>query len=241
MVRQSHIAPTMLALAIGVGTGAAGAATTPWPEVPDPPKAKVEWVAKDSVINGLPSRIEKFESQLSMEEVLAYYRAFWANSPTGKPRENKAGEWHTMSTLQGPFQISLQVQSKGKQGSFGLISTANFGEANKDFYPKSMPKWSDAKVLQVMESDDGPKHSQYVVVASRESLDFNIQRSREEWQRRGFTLTRESKPDSANPSSWVASFDKEGAQVDVTVARSDRYRATTVTTNLVTPARGATW
>lgn len=240
MFRQSQIAPSMMALAIGTGMTAAVAATTPWPEVPDPPKATVEWVAKDSVINGLPSRIEKFESQLSMEEVLAYYRTFWAKSPSGKPRENKTGEWHTLSTLHGPFQIALQVQPKGKQGSFGLISVANFGEANKDFYPKSMPKWSDAKVLQVMESDDGPKHSQYVVVASRESLDFNIRRSREEWQRRGFNLVRESKPDPANPS-WVASFDKEGAQLDVTVARSDRYRATTVTTNLVTPAKGATW
>lgn len=241
MARQSLVAPSLLALGIGFGQSIASAATTPWPEVPDPPKSKVEWVAKDSVINGLPSRIEKFESQLSMAEVLSHYRAFWANSPTGKPRENKMGDWSTLSTLQGPFQITLQVQSKGKQGSFGLISVANFGEANKDFYPKSMPKWSDAKVLQVMESDDGPKHSQYVVVASRESLDFNIRRSREEWQRRGFTLVRESKPDPGGEASWVASFDKAGASLDVTVARSDRYRATTVTTNLVTPAKGATW
>ena len=241
MFRRSRMAAAMLAVGMGAAAGAASAATTPWPEVPDPPKSAVEWVARDSVINGLPSRISKFESQLSAAEVLAYYRAFWANSPTGKPRENKMGDWDTLSTLQGPFQIALQVQPKGKQGSVGVISVANFGEAKKDFYPKDMPRWQDAKVVQVMESDDGPKHSQYVVLASRESLDFNIRRSREEWQRRGFTLVRESKPDPANPSSWVASFDKDGASLDVTVARNERNRATTVTTNLVTPAKGATW
>lgn len=232
-------APSLVALAL-VGACHVQAATTPWPEVPDPPKATVEWVARDAVINGLPSRISKFESELSMAEVQAYYRTFWAKAPSGPPRERKVGDWYTMSTLHGPFQIALQVQAKPKQGSFGVISIGNFGEANRDFVPRNMPKWPDAKLMQVMESTDGPKRSQYVVVSSRESVDFNVRRARDEWQRRGYTLVRESKTEQGSQSAWVASFDKAGESLDVTVARSERTRTTTVTTNLVTAARSGT-
>jgi hypothetical protein len=234
--------PFLHAAALMLACNAAWAASrTPWPEVPDPPKSKVEWVARDSVINGLPSRIEQFDSELSVAEVLAYYRAIWAKSPSGPPREREVGPWRTMATLHGPFQIALQVQAKPGQGSVGTLSVANFGEANKDFIPQGWPRWPDARFLQVMESDDGPMHSQYVVVSSRESLDFNVRRARGEWQRRGFRLVRESKSDQPGQAAWVGSFDKEGQTVDVAIGRSEKTRTTTVTTNLLTPVKAPTW
>lgn len=212
-------------------------ARTPWPEVPAPPKAQSEWVAQDAVINGLPSRIESFDSQVSAAEVLAYYRAHWAHSREGAAREAQMGGWKTMTTLQGPFQIVLQVQPKPdpKRGSLGLISVANFGEARKDFYPKNFPQWSDSRVMQVMESVDGPMRSQYVVLSSREGVDFNVRRTRDEWQRRGFTLLRETPMPTADQPTWVASFQRGGEQLDVTIGRQAKAGRTTVTSNLVTP------
>ena len=53
--------------------------STPWPEFPDPPKSKVEWVSNDMRVNGLPMKVMTFESQVSKAEVMSYYQALWDN------------------------------------------------------------------------------------------------------------------------------------------------------------------
>ena len=35
--------------------------STPWPEIPAPPKAKVEWVSDDMRVNGIPMRVQRFD------------------------------------------------------------------------------------------------------------------------------------------------------------------------------------
>ena len=235
MTRAPALTAALLASALWLATPAA--ARTPWPEVPVPPKAQTEWVAEETVINGLPSRIESFDSQVSVAEMLAYYRAHWAHSREGAAREAQMGGWKTLTTLQGPFQIVLQVQAKPdpKRGSIGLLSVANFGEARKDFYPKNFPQWGDARTIQVMESVDGPRRSQYVVLSSREGVDFNVRRARDEWQRRGFELVRQTPMPTPDQATWMASFNRGNEQLDITVGRQAKARRATVTTHLTTP------
>lgn len=210
-----------------------------WPEFPGPPRAQVEWVAQEAVVNGLPARIERFDSELSVDEVLDFYRARWARAIVGKPRETASGHWRALSTLEGGFQLVVQVKPRDRQGSTGLLSVMNFGEAQRDFLPRNWPSWRDAQVTQVTTSLDGPKRGQLVSMVSTEGLDTNVRRWRQEWQRRGFELTHEMKPAPVEGTrSWVGIFDRGPQSAEVAVSHRDADRQTFVTVNLHGPVDG---
>jgi hypothetical protein len=238
VMRRGLLSPVFVTLPLALAGAAIGASA--WPEVPDPPRAKVEWVARDVRVNGLPSQIERFESELSVDEVLEFYRARWSRSRIGSPQENKVGPWQSVSTLQGSYQLAVQVRPRTPQGSEGLISVANFGDMKRDFVPADWPRWRDLKVTQVTESVDGPRRSQMVAMVSDASFDMNQRRWREEWERRGFRLTHEQlAPGSAGTRSWLASFDRPPLSLDVTMAWRDSDRRTFISANLLSPVEGA--
>jgi hypothetical protein len=236
MPMNAYASPVALAAAFLASAAAEGA---PWPDMPAPPRAQIEWVAQDAVVDGLPSRIERFDSELSVAEVLDYYRTRWAKATVGEPRETTTGPWRALSTLQGGFQLVVQVKPRDKQGSTGLLSVMNFGEARSDFLPHNWPKWRDAKVTQVTTSRDGPKRGHLVSMVSTEGLDTNVRRWRQEWQRRGFDLTHEMKQAPAEgTSAWVGIFDRGPQSAEVAVSYREADRRTYVTVNLHGPVEG---
>jgi len=212
-----------------------------WPDVPDPPRSKSEWVAHDSVVNGLPSRIERFESDLNPSEVLNFYRTRWANAKAGPPRETTAGGWQGLSTLVEDFQIAVQVKPRKPSGSEGLISTAHFGGVRKDPFPSQLPRFSDTKISQITESTDGPQRSQLVTMVSSESFDLNVARWRGEWLRRGWQVAFEKQPpvDRDGIKTWLASFSKPPQSVDLAMTWRPSDRRTYLTANLLGPSDGA--
>lgn len=223
--------------ATAVMAAACGArAQTGWPELPDPPRSTVEWVARDLVVDGLPSRIEHFDSELSADEVLTYYRARWARSARGEARAVSAGGWRGLSTLDGRFQLVVQVRDKTPHGSEGMLSVANLSAFRKSPLPANWPRWSDVKTTQVTESSDGPKRSLLVAMVSTQGLDLNVRRWRDEWIRRGYGLAHEIAPQGeAGVRSWVGSFDKSLQTVDVAVAYREKDRRTYISVNLIGP------
>lgn len=210
--------------------------TVPWPDVPPPLKARVEWVARDARVNGLPTRIERFESTVSVEEMLAHYRAFWGNSPAGKPMERQGGGWRSISTRHGPFQIAVQVKSRDRSGSEGLISVVNFVEAKADFVPRNLPRVPDSKVVQVTESVDGPMRSFLVTLTSPQGADFNAQRYRDELESDGWALSEQMMvPGPRSTRSYFGSFRRNDESIEMTIAETKR-RSSRITVNLVRPA-----
>lgn len=217
-----------------------GQAATTWPEVPPPPRAQVvEWVARDSVVNGLPTRIERFETELTPAEVLSFYRQQWSRAAVGSPRGTQAGGWQALSTLlPGGFQIAVQVRPlQGGSGSEGLISVAAFREVRRDPVPSMLPRFADTKVAQVTESLDGPQRSQLISMVSTESFEVNLARWRGEWQRRGWQLAFEQKPpaDRDGVRTWLASFAKPPHSVDLALAWKPADRRSYITANLLGP------
>lgn len=212
-----------------------------WPSVPEPPRSKLEWVARDAVVNGLPSRIERFESDLSAEEVLGFYRTRWASAKAGPPRETNAGGWRGISTLVADFQIAVQVKPRKPSGSEGLISTAHFGGVRKDPFPSQLPRFSDTRITQITESTDGPQRSQLVTMISRESFDVNVARWRGEWLRRGWQVSFEKQPPVGRDGfkTWLASFSKSSQSVDIAMTWNPADRQTYLTANLLGPIDGA--
>lgn len=233
----ARAAMAFLVASLAAGSGQAG---TAWPEVPPPPRAQVvEWVARDSVVNGLPTRIERFETELTPSEVLSFYRQQWSRAAVGSPRGTQAGGWQALSTLlPGGFQIAVQVRPRqGGSGSEGLISVAAFREVRRDPVPPLLPRFADTKVAQVTESLDGPQRSQLVSMVSTESFEVNLARWRGEWQRRGWQLAFEQKPpaDRDGVRTWLASFAKPPHSVDLALAWKPADRRSYITANLLGP------
>ncbi len=213
-----------------------GAPATPWPEVPDPPRSHSEWVARDARVNGLPMRISRFDSESSAEEVIAWYQAFWAKLPAGPPHRKRVGEWDTLSTLFGPFEIAVQVKSRSRQGSEGMVSVSNHGEIDRHWIPQDWPRWPGTDINEVTDSVDGRQRSQMVSMISRDGYELTVQRWRDEWARRGYTLVHQSSAVPGNGQRmWIAMFDKPPFQLDVTVTWVDRSQRSYIAANWLSP------
>lgn len=224
-----------LALLLCAVQVAAGDAT--WPEVPEPPRSKVEWVVYDSHVNGLPTRIRKFESELSADQVLNFYRQQWKTAKIGEPQQTQSGSWIALSTLNGGVQTTVQVKARGtevRQGSEGMLSMMDFGRAKSDFIPVEIPQFAQKDVTQVTESVDGPKRSRLVNIVSAETLESATRRWRSEWLRRGWRLAFESPANAPQAKSqWLASFDKERSSVDVVISYQADKAQSYITVNLI--------
>jgi hypothetical protein len=210
--------------------------STPWPELPAPPRSRSEWVAQNLRVNGLPTRIERFESELAVAEVLAHYRAHWARSPDGPPRETRVGEWDSIATLHGPFQIAVQARPRRPQGSQGYLSVANFVEAKADFVPAWLPLARELQVVQVSDSVDGPKRSELVLATTRDGFEIHLQRQRGEWLRRAWSLAHEQQATAPDGTRmYYATFSKGSQVLDLTLTRRPAEPVTQLAVNLVRP------
>ena len=67
-----------LALALAIFSHALAAAK---PDFPAPPKASVEWVGKNIIVNGIKSEIRAFHTKKSIEDVVHFYRKEWRRPP----------------------------------------------------------------------------------------------------------------------------------------------------------------
>jgi hypothetical protein len=228
-----------LFLAAGLWAGVAGAAPS-WPEVPPPPRTQLlEWVARDAVVNGLPTRLERFESELTPSEVLAHYRHLWSRAAVGAPRDVQGGDWQAVSTLlPGGYQVAVQVRPRAGAGSEGLISVSAFREVRRDPVPPMLPRFADTRVAQVTESVDGPQRSQLVSMVSTATFEVNVSRWRGEWQRRGWAIAFEQQPPVGRDGvrTWLASFTKPPQSVDLALSWKQGDRHAYLTANLLGPA-----
>lgn len=210
-----------------------------WPDMPPPPRATVEWVAQESKVNGLPTRIQQFTSELSAGEVLAHYRSRWRTASVGKPREFDSGPWRALSSWDGKVQFVVQVQPSSPQGSRGLLSMVSFAEKPRDILPSDWPTWRGTRVKQVTESIDGPVSSRLVTLISDDGLDINVQRWTQVWLSRGFVFSQQqSTPRSGADQAWIGSFNREGESIDVVMKYQTADRRTYITVNVLRPVSG---
>jgi hypothetical protein len=207
-------------------------------EEPPPRSLQFEWVGQDMRVNGVPSRVSRFVTELTPDEVLAHYRRRWQRWGEALMRPAAANGWQGLTQLRRPYQVAVQVRRQADGATEGLISITDLENAQADFVPKAWPRWADTRVLQVTESTDGPLHSQLVTMLSDASFEVLRTRWRDEWQRRGFVLTNEVQP-AAQPGqrSWHASFDRASDSLDVSVTWVESARRAQIAANLVSRER----
>lgn len=233
MKRAAHVWLCSL-LAIALASAALPSlSATPWPDLPAPPAGKVEWVAKEVWVNGIQSRIQKFDSPHSSTEVLAHYRAHWRSGDAGPAREDTARGWRTISTLRGPYSLVVQVKPKEKSGSEGLISILNIKAPKLNYRPHDWPEISGLEVYQVMESFDRHLHSIYVLARSLKSLDHVRDQMKGIWSLRGWHLQHEH----LQPSGYLGAYALGRKTMEMAITQDARQAVVTVVVNVMQAGR----
>src|SRR5580704_7279512 len=82
----------LLAAVLLFATSARALGSELWPELPLPPKAKVEWVGDSMRVNGVPMRVMHFESRAGRSEIVEYYRAYWSGGYETRPSVRPLGD-----------------------------------------------------------------------------------------------------------------------------------------------------
>lgn len=154
--------------------------STPWPEFPDPPKAKVEWISNDMRVNGIPMKVLQFKSEVSREEITSYYLAHWdqadpslnlpANVKIKGAVVSQSGKDTIIGRAHGPFYMTVKVKNQGLGGSQGTMTTSLLLDVTPEINGKGVPAPSDANAINVVESADFGKKSKQVLFLSRSSV-----------------------------------------------------------------------
>lgn len=216
---------------------------TPWPDIPMPPKAKVQWVSDDMRMNGVPMKIQTFESEASKEEVVAYYIAYWkvTTPPTTKPNEPVAALTNkgvdTMVTrLHGPFYSMVKVKDAGSGRSEGTISTSQMLGVEPKLDVSGVPAPQSAKPASVVEAIDNGKRNKQILFFSKDSLDSVAEYYQSHLRSTGWNLLQEqiAKPTDASPPAIVRMYARNQQQLDVAIGVDRQNRLSIINANLIT-------
>lgn len=236
--------PALLCLA-GAGALAQASFTrgsTPWPLIPEPPKAKVEWVSDDMRLNGIPMQVQRFESTASKEEVVAHYVAYWRTAQVpAKPGETVAAVTpHGLDTLvartHGPFYSMVKVRSAGPGRSEGTISTSQLLGTEPTLDTSGVPSPGGAKPVNVVESIDNGKRNKQVLFFSRDSLTSVAGFYQQSLRAAGWTLLQEQSAAKASgvQPAIVRMYSRKQQQLDIALGVDESNGLTLINANLVT-------
>jgi hypothetical protein len=230
---------------------------TPWPEIPAPPKAKLAWVSDDMRLNGIPMRIQTFESDASKEEVVSYYVAQWKalaapdtnQASRGIPHSGAAsipadrtatvtkhGNETIIARLVGPFYSMVKIKDAGPGRSEGTISNSLLKGIDVKLDPTGLPAPQDAVAVNVVEAIDQGKRNKQVLFLSKNSLSSAASYYENHLKSNGWNLLQEqSSPASAGqPAAVVRMYAKDQQQLDVAIGVDMQRRLTVINANLIT-------
>ena len=219
------------ALGIWLLTAGGAAIADAWLPLSLPPRTESTWVLRDARVNGLPMQVLELHSQLSSDELLAFFRRDWRRYASTAPLETEQGSWRKLSLQRDPLQLVVQVEKDAGGGSRALLSQMNYRDAQRDYLPRNLPSLAPLQVTQVSETRDGPRRSQLVQMGGEASFEITQQRLRQHWSRAGWRPVF----DRGEPAQrqWLASFDKGTSSVDIVLTQAGPREPLALTINLL--------
>jgi hypothetical protein len=226
-----------LALAL---LGAARAQTSePWPEVPLPPHAKVEWVADQMKVDGIPMRVMRFESTARRSEVVAYYTAHWSGGYVTKPSVKPMDEATLVGQAHGPYYMTVKVSDRPHDGSWGFISVSQMLGHRPERSAGGLPLMPGARILSVVESADPGKHSRELIAMQDAGPDSASKYYEAALQNAGWHLVQKSSDDAIRAHAGsVQIFQRDQSELSISVMAGQDGRGSSVVQTLVTKGTG---
>lgn len=184
-----------LLLTFGLAQGA-----TATVDFPAPPRSQVEWVSSNMVFNNRTMAVRTFESRLSAERVLEFYRRTWERGIDERPgyQETDAMDpWQIISRIDDDYLLTVQVTSKGT-GSTGLLSASPLDQVFQEQgqLGHGFPMMSGSQVLNDIKTPDIGKTGRTLLFSNSFSINGNANYYRDWYKGRGWRLDMDhaSKP-----------------------------------------------
>lgn len=147
------------------------ALTWGWPQVEPPPQAQVSWVAENMRYNGVPMRIQQFESTSSAEAVLEFYRARWLPAGAQDPTQ-PLGPYRVLARPEGGYLLSVQVRPNGA-GSTGYLTVTHIAARRAAPLGEGFPHPPGSRVINDIQSEDGGRRGRTLLLHNGHSLRTN--------------------------------------------------------------------
>ncbi len=231
--------PSRLALLLLLSSSllAAGArAAEPWPEVASPPRARVQWVGDNLRVNGVPTRIQQFQSRAGRAEVVEYYREYWSGGYPTKPSIKALGDSTVISQKHGPYFMTVKVEDAERGTSRGLISVSRIAGSKVEFNPGSLPLMPGAKVVSVVESSDPGKTSREVTVINPQPPQSVVQFYQGSYGDGGWrqVQSNEVSRTARSPAGTFVVFAREGTEMQLSITETPDGKGSVLVSNEVT-------
>jgi len=229
-----------LAVALLVAGAARAQTSEPWPTVPLPPHAKVEWVADRMKVNGIPMRLMRFESTARRSEIVAYYTAHWSGAYPTKPSVRPLAEATLVGQAHGPYYMTVKVVDRPHDASGGFISVSQVLGNRVERSAGGLPLMPGAKVVSVVESSDPGKQSRDLVIVQDAAPDPASSYYQVALENAGWHRVQNTPTDSAHPrqAGSLAVFQRDQSELSISVVQVDGQRGSTLIANLVTKGTG---
>lgn len=239
--RLAGAAPGLLrAVSIALLAVGSAQATENWPELPLPPKADVQWIAQSMRVNGIPTRVQQFQSRATRAEIVEYYQAHWTGAYPLKPSVKVVGDSTVVGQKHGPYLMTITVRDGPREGSQGLIAVAQIAGSKIDLDPGELPMMPGAHVVRVVESDDPGKHSRELLVVNPQPAQSVVHFYQAHFQNAGWhqlQLNDIPRTQHAEGGALVI-FAQGDAEMQMTTIDSAKGKGSWLIANLVTKDTG---
>jgi hypothetical protein len=130
-------------------------------------KGSFQSVAGNVDFNGMPMSVESFNTSLSQDDVLAFYRAAWAPPPKQPgPVESTMGQWKIIAMMQGGCFYTVQVMAGAKGGSTGFLGVSAPPSKSR-LVKDDVPTMSGSTILNdITHNDDFGKTARSVLLSN---------------------------------------------------------------------------
>ena len=216
----------LIAVSLGLGSlmCMVNARAESWPSLKYPDAARVQTVAEDMVLNGVPARVMRFEFRGDEAEVIAFYRQQFG----ARRVENKVAGMFVMASQQDNFFHTIQLKTLQAGKVQGTVMTNRVqGGAGRSAVALDTEKVlpADSAVLSQMQSTDAGKHSMLLVAANKASAQANRDHVLLALQGRGFRLVKDDQNTAAGRTAFSLTLASPDEEAMVTVTDAGTYRA----------------
>jgi hypothetical protein len=240
LARRALEAVLVWTILMAFSSGGRAWAAEPWPDVPLPPKADVQWVARSMKVDGVPTRVLQFQSRAGRAEIIEYYRSYWSGGYEHKPSVHPLGEATVVGQKHGPYLMTVKVEDAARGSSKGLISVAQVVGFKVDRDPGELPLMSGAHVVSVVESNDPGKHSRQVMVVTPQPPSSVTQFYQASFVNAGWQQVQgnDSSRTAQGPAGGFEVFARGDSEMQLSIVEIPKGRGTTLLANLVTKDTG---
>ena len=218
--KKLHFFPSLAVAAL-----LAGLVLPVWaaPDFPAPPGAKVTWVGKDVVWNGIPMSVRKFTTTKSKKKVVTFYKKKWAEPVAPDAPgfiEQDMPDGQMISRLEDGYLMSVHIKTSNFSDTWGYLGMSKIEEdVGKLSSGSDFPRMSGSEVLNEIKHNDSFRNSKTIMMQNKYSVSSNVEYYRSHFSGQGWNISMDQK--MINGAGHAVMATKNGSEVSLTVVRTN--------------------